>query len=272
VTDAAPPAPDRLGAGARVARFRSIAAAGSDDSLTRAVAEEMPVAIELNGIGYAVLMCTPTALDDLAYGFVRAERLVQGAGEIRAIDRHDTPDGVLLRITLNDAGAARVQDRVRHRVSESSCGLCGIENLEQTVRPLPPLTSPREPDAQAIFRALETVRDHQPLQRATGGVHAAAACSATGEIRLIREDVGRHNAFDKLIGAMMRAPLDWDGGFALLTSRCSFELVEKAVLAQCPALVTISAATGLALSRAVQAGLPLRVLARRDTILAPDRP
>ena len=111
------------------------------------------------------------------------------------------------------------------------------------------------------------MRDHQPLNRETGAVHAAALCGADGAIRLAREDVGRHNAFDKLIGAMARGSLGWDGGFALLSARCSFELVEKAVLADCPMLVTLSAPTSLALSRAAAAGLRLVTLARPDAAL-----
>jgi FdhD protein len=118
-----------------------------------------------------------------------------------------------------------------------------------------------------VFRALAALDALQPLNRLTGAVHAAAACSAEGVPMLVREDVGRHNAFDKLIGAMLRKGRAWDGGFALLTSRCSYELVEKAVLAGCPMLATISAPTSLAVERAAVAGLPLHVLARRDSVL-----
>ena len=125
----------------------------------------------------------------------------------------------------------------------------------------------------AVFAALEGLRAHQLLNAATGAVHAAAACTPDGSVRLAREDVGRHNAFDKLIGAMLRAEMacdgiDWEGGFALLTSRCSYELVEKAVLAHCPLLATISAPTSLAVERAAAAGLPLVALARPDALLA----
>ena len=123
-------------------------------------------------------------------------------------------------------------------------------------------------DRAAIFRALAALGDHQPLNAATGAAHAAAWVGADGTIRLVREDVGRHNAFDKLVGAMMRAGAGWDGGFALLSSRCSYELVEKAALADCPLLVTISAPTRLAADRAAEAGLPLVVLARSDALLA----
>ena len=228
----------------------------------------MPVAIEINGIGYAVLMATPDALDDLAYGFVLAERLIDRADDVLDVDTHATDRGSIVRLTLGARVADRIGERVRHRVSESSCGLCGIENLDQALRPLPTVVERWGGDDAAVFRALAALNDVQPLGRETRAVHGAAACSADGAIRLVREDVGRHNAFDKLIGAMLRSGLTWDGGFALLTSRCSYELVEKAVLSGCPMLATISAPTSLAVERARDAGLPLRVVVRGDALLA----
>ncbi|PCD01978.1 sulfurtransferase FdhD [Sphingomonas spermidinifaciens] len=248
--------------------FIRIGADGVCSANERAVAAEVPIAVEFNGIGYAVLMATPADLDDLVTGFALAERLVEGADELPEIDAHQTERGIIVRATLVPERAARAADRVRHRVSESSCGLCGIENLEQALRPLPRVTATSEAQDVAIFAALAALRDHQPLNRETGGVHAAALVASDGTIRLAREDVGRHNAFDKLIGAMARQGLDWDGGFALLSSRCSFELVEKAALAGCPLLVTVSAPTALAVERAREAGVRLVVLARSDAMLA----
>lgn len=247
--------------------FECIAADGSRAPQTRAVAQELPVAVEVNGFGYAVLMATGEALDDLAYGFALSERLVETAAQIVAVDVHHGDRGAIVRIELAADCAQRIFDRVRHRTSESSCGLCGVENLEQAMRPLPRLPDHAPVEPEAMFAALAGLRDHQPINAATGGVHAAALCGPDGAIRLAREDVGRHNAFDKLIGAMARHGLGWDGGFALLSSRCSYELVEKAVLSGCPTLVTISAPTSLALQRAGQAGLMLMVLARSDSVL-----
>lgn len=247
--------------------FTRIGADGADAALAREVAAEAPVAIEVNGLGYAVLMATPGDLVDLAYGFALAERMIECADDVIDVTAHDAEHGTLLRLTLAEAGAARAAERVRHRVSESSCGLCGIENLEQALRPLPRLPASEPVAEAAIFASLAAIRDRQPLGRATGAVHAAALCDAGGAIRLVREDVGRHNAFDKLNGAMLRAGLAWDAGFALLTSRCSYELVEKAVLAGCTTLATISAPTTLALERAAAAGLRLVVLARSDAVL-----
>lgn len=251
----------------RTFAFDSVSPDGTRTSLTRAVAIERPIAIEFNGIGYAVMMATPTDLEDFAVGFALSERLVTEARDVIGIDRHETGRGDILRVTLSPDGAACVFDRARHRVSESSCGLCGIENLDQALRSLPIVDAGPTPDEAAIFRALANLRDRQPLNRLTGAVHAAARCRADGGIAQVREDVGRHNAFDKLIGAMRRDGAEWDGGFALLSSRCSYELVEKAALAGCPTLVTVSAPTDLAIDRARSCGVRLIVLARSDAVL-----
>ena len=247
--------------------FRRLTPAGPGGDVTRAVAVEAPVAIEINGLGYAVMMATPVDLEDLATGFCLSERLIDHAGQVIAAETHETVRGTILRITLAPERTDRVLDRVRHRVSESSCGLCGIENLEQALRPLPRLADHSTADDAALFRALGALRAFQPLNAATGAVHAAACCSPEGSIRLAREDVGRHNAFDKLIGGMAREGHEWNGGFALLSSRCSYELVEKAALAGCPLLVTVSMATSLAIERAAEAGLRLIALARPDAML-----
>lgn len=244
--------------------FEKIMPAGPPARILRPVADETPVAIEYNGLGYAVLMASAQDLEDLAFGFSRAERLVDARDQIIDVDIHPMPQGVIVRITLAADRIDRVLDRVRHRVSESSCGLCGIENLEQALRPVPRVGSRSRAGDAAIFRALGDLRSRQPMNAATGAVHAAAWCAPDGAILLVREDVGRHNAFDKLIGAMTRGgpaegamdrgAMDWNGGFALLTARCSYELVEKAALADCPMLVTLSAPTGLAIRRAQEAG------------------
>jgi len=256
------------GQGAAAGRwFDRVLASGQAGQVERLLPVEMPVAVEFNGLGYAVLMATPDDLEDLAHGFALSERLIEARDDICDVAHHVAERGIFLRVYLREELAERVFARVRHRVSESSCGLCGIENLEQALRPLPRVQARSEAGPPEIFRALAALSDHQPLNRATGAVHAAALCSAAGEIRLAREDVGRHNAFDKLIGAMQRQGLSWDGGFALLTSRCSYEIVEKASLADCPLLATISAPTDLAARRAEEAGLSLAVLARPDAVL-----
>jgi FdhD protein len=247
--------------------FERVSRDGQRVSVERPVAEEHPVAVEINGLGYAVMMATPADLEDFAYGFVNSERLIERATDVVDVSVHPHAPGSLLRLTLIADQVALVADRVRHRVAESSCGLCGIENLEAALRPLPRLKPSHSVSESSIFRALAALETRQPLNAATGSVHAAALCASDGTVLLVREDVGRHNAFDKLIGAMLRGGLGWEGGFALLSSRCSYELVEKAVLSGCPALVTISAPTSLALQRARAANLRLIVLARPDALL-----
>lgn len=248
-------------------RFGRFCRDGAIGSAERSLADETPVAVEVNGIGYAVLMASGSDLADLATGFALAERLADTSTDVIDLDAHRTDAGVLLRLTLSDRCVPRIVERVRHRTSESSCGLCGIESLEQALRPLPTLPPVPAPLPVAVFAALDALPAHQPMQRATGAAHAAAACAVDGTIRLVREDVGRHNALDKLVGAMARGRLDWEGGFALVTSRLSFEMVEKAVLARCPTLAAISAPTSLAVTRAKAAGLTLVALARADSYL-----
>lgn len=236
-------------------------------SLTRSIPVEAPIAIDYNGIGYAVMMATPTDLEDFAIGFSLSERIVERAAEIGRIEAQETDKGWLLGIGIARQRVAPMIERVRVRVSESSCGLCGLENLEQIARPLPSLSPAPAIAEPALFAALAGLRDYQPLNNATGGAHAAAFCDSSGAIVEAREDVGRHCALDKLIGALARNSIDVTTGFFLLSSRCSYELVEKTVLAGCPTLVTISTATSLAVERAEQSGLRLIALARADNAL-----
>jgi FdhD protein len=250
--------------------FMRIDRSGGHSQVTRAVAVEAPIAIEINGIGYAVMMASPADLTDFAFGFVWSERLVDARDEILTVDHLHSVFGHRLIIQLIAERTERLLERFRHRVSDSSCGMCGIESLEQAMRPLP-LVNPSKPLADAaVFRALGELREWQPVNGATGAVHAAARCTWEGEILDAREDVGRHNAFDKLVGAMLQDGASWGDGFALLSSRCSYELVEKAALSDCPTLVTISAPTSLAVERAKAAGIRLIVLARSDAVLASD--
>jgi FdhD protein len=251
---------------------QKLGADGKNAAQQRAVPVERPIAVSFLGIGYAVMMATPKDLEDFAYGFARAERLIDAAMDVIGIEIREADNGVLLGIELRPERHDRVLARVRHRVGESSCGLCGIENLEQALRPLPRLPAPARIMPPAIFRALDAIRAHQPLNAETGAVHAAASCDADGNVLAAREDVGRHNAFDKLIGHALRGSLDMGAGFALLTARCSYELVEKAALAGVSLLVTISAPTDLAIARASEAGLTLVALARADSVLVMTDP
>lgn len=233
----------------------------------RSLAVEAPVAFEYNGIAYAVMMATPVDLEDFAIGFTLSERLADRVDEIVAMDIAEVDLGWIVRIELPPHRAEPIRERARLRLVEGSCGLCGIESIEQVMRPLRVIDAALRVERAAIGRALAALQDRQPLGRETGAMHAAAFCSPDGAIVGLREDVGRHNALDKLLGSLARQAFDPASGFLLLTARCSYELVEKTVLAGCPILVTISAPTSLAAARAAAAGLTLVSLARSDGAL-----
>lgn len=246
--------------------------ADSTVSADRMIAVEAPVAIEVNGLGYAVMMATPEDLIDFGTGFAITERLVGSCDEIVEVTSHETDKGWLLRIWVEDHCLSAIRDRMRHRVADSGCGLCGLENLEQALRPLPAIGDLPTARPTGIFRALAGLQDHQIVSQATGAVHAAALCDDDGAILIAREDVGRHNSFDKLIGAAALNGLPMNKGFVLLSSRCSYELVEKAAVSGVPLLVTISAPTSLAVERSRDCGLTLVSLARPDAILIMNDP
>ena len=242
---------------------------GSAVAGTREVAVEMPVAIEVDGLGYAVMMMTPVDLAAFATGFMLTERLADTPADVIDIDVFAAPAGWIVRVALADRCRDRIRDRIRHRTSDTSCGLCGIASLEQLVRPV--AHRPPRPDvgAAAIFTALGHLRAHQRLNAATGAVHAAAAASRTGAILALFEDVGRHNAFDNLIGHQATAE---PAAFTLVTSRISFEMVDKALVSGTPVLVGISAPTSLAIEHARAHDLTLVALARADAMLALNDP
>ncbi len=237
------------------------------EPVQRRVALEVPVAIEVGGLPYAVMMATPSALEDYAIGFALNEGLVDEASQITQIAVEEVPRGWALRITLPAEFEERVRQRSRTRVSESSCGLCGMDSIEQVLRPLPVIGQRLTVSKSAIGRAIEDLWNHQSLGQETGAAHAAAMYSPDGELICIREDVGRHNALDKLIGALTLSGISPASGFILLSARCSYELVEKTVRFGCPVLVTISAPTSLAIEAAESAGLSLVSLARSDSAL-----
>ena len=240
---------------------------GTRRAVTRAWVPEAPVALEFNGLSYAVMMASPQDLEDFATGFALSEGLAATAADISDIATAEVELGWIVRAQLAGLGIDKLEDRVRRRVAESSCGLCGIENLAEVARPLP-VVPPHDPiEPTAIFAALAALREQQPLGAATGAAHAAAHCRPDGAITAVREDVGRHNALDKLIGAMARAGQPLAPGFVLSTARCSYEIVEKAVRAGATTLVCISLPTSLAAQRAQSAGLSLWALAREDSVL-----
>jgi len=255
-----------------MAEVVEVRADGGRRTITRDWVPEVPVALEFNGVAYAVMMATPADLEDFATGFAICEGLASDAAQVIDVGVAEVENGWVVRTTLAGLGAETLGERVRTRVAESSCGLCGIENLEAIARPLPQV-APHQPIASAaIFRALAELRAHQPLGRATHAAHAAAHSRADGSLACVREDVGRHNALDKLVGAQARAGLALGNGFVLSTARCSYEIVEKAVKAGATTLVTVSLPTSMAVERAKSAGLTLWALARDDSVLSVVEP
>lgn len=254
--------------GSKSFRFSVLTPDGAANrDVERPIILEAPVAIEFNGIGYAVMMATPTDLEDYAVGFSLSEKLIDHPDQILSIDEHEAEIGWILRIQLAPEKVDKVAARARQRVSESSCGLCGMDNLSEVMRPLPHVTAQIAVSDTAIFASLNALRAYQVLNAATGASHGAAFCALDGTILMTREDVGRHNALDKLIGALAKAGIEPSSGFMLVTARCSFELAQKAILANCSTLVSISAATDLAITMAAKHGLRLVSLARLDGAL-----
>lgn len=236
---------------------------GSRLPVVRPWVPEAPVALEFNGLAYAVMMATPADLEDFATGFA----LTEGLGAVTDIAIAEVEKGWIVRATVAGLGVEQLGVRVRARVAESSCGLCGIENLEAVAKPLPKVPPHKALEPGSIFIALEGLGTRQPLNDQTGAAHAAAWADEAGDIGCLREDVGRHNAMDKLIGAMARAGKPLSPGFVLSTARCSYEIVEKAVRGGATSLVTVSLPTGMAVERAKAAGLSLWALARADSVL-----
>jgi FdhD protein len=239
---------------------------------TRPLANEVPVALEFDGQPYAVMMLSPSDLEDFAVGFALSERIIAAADDIARIDIREGTRGIGLDMRLEKEHSARLAQRRRAIAGQSGCGICGLTTIEEALPQLAKVGAPPRVPAPALFGALQTLPARQTLNKATGAVHAASFCAPTGEIIAVREDVGRHNAFDKVIGHLAREQINPSGGFALLTSRCSYELVQKAVLARIPMLVTISAPTELAVSIAKETDLTLVALARGDSVLVFNDP
>lgn len=228
----------------------------------RVVAEETPVALTYNGATQAVMMATPADLDDFGIGFSLSEGIVTMAEDITAMDVVPVERGIDIRMWLAGDAADRLLARRRYLLGASGCGMCGLESLEEADRALPVVTAAAQVTPATIAAALAAMAERQTLNAATHAAHAAAFWR--GGVTLLREDVGRHNALDKLVGAMARAGEDPAGGIVLLSSRISVEMVQKAALLGAPVLVAVSAPTALAIRTAERAGITLVGVARRD--------
>ena len=232
--------------------------------VTDAVAEEIPIAFIYNDRPHAVMMATPADLEDFALGFSLSEAIIADPSECEKVEIVPALAGIELRVTIPSSRAAVIEDRVRELTGRTGCGLCGAQTLDAAVRHPPPVTADVCVETGALKRALDRLAAGQLINAATGAVHAAAWVRADGGIALLREDVGRHNALDKLIGAIARAQLDAHDGFLLVTSRASYEMVMKAATVGIGALAAISAPTALAIALARESNVTLIGFARRD--------
>jgi FdhD protein len=231
---------------------------------SRVVAEEAPIAFAYQGMGYAVMMATPADLEDFAVGFSFNEGVIRSADEIEELDIVRTADGVILRIALTNGPADAFWQRRRYLSGPSGCGLCGLETLAQAVRRPRRVTSGIRVSADAIGAAMTMLPARQTMNRLVGALHAAAFWTPHDGFVAVREDVGRHNALDKLTGAVIAAGRSAAEGAVLLTSRVSVEMVQKTASLGAAVLVAISAPTALALRVAEAAGITLIAVARRD--------
>jgi FdhD protein len=242
---------------------------GSGDS-TRALAAEVPIALTYNGVSHVVMMASPADLKDFALGFSLSEEIIETSGEMKSLEIFEAEKGFVAKMDIPQKNFEALLKRGRNLVGQAGCGLCGVAEIDEAVRSYPPITSKPKAKVEAVFKALKGLPKHQPLNKETAAVHGAAFANWQGNIQISREDVGRHNAFDKLIGAM--ADKDFSGGFVILTSRCSFELVQKALAMKIPMLVTISAPTDLAVKLAKDHDLTLIALGRSDAVLVVSDP
>jgi FdhD protein len=226
------------------------------------VAEEIPVALVYNGEPFVVVMASPADLEDLAIGFSLTEGIIEAGTEPRRIDVVRHSRGIELQIEVTEADAARLAGRRRGISARTGCGVCGIESIDEVLRAPRVVPSRGTMELESLWRAAAELEARQPVNAETRAVHAAAFADRSGALRVVKEDVGRHNALDKVIGAMVRERVDPADGFVVVTSRASYELVQKAAAAGVPVLAAVSRPTGLAIQLAEQANITLVGLLR----------
>jgi len=228
------------------------------------VPQEQAVALEYNGVSHAVMLATPADLEDFALGFSLSEGLIDAPDDLLEFDTGARDNGIVLSLRITARCEARLKDRRRNLAGRTGCGLCGTDSLDQVLRAPTRALPPTRLPTSALSRAVRELGHRQPLQQATGGVHAAAWCALDGGVLFVREDVGRHNALDKLIGAMARSAIDPAQGLVAITSRASVEMVQKTALAGVAVLAAVSVPTLLAVQSARQSGLLLAGFVRGD--------
>jgi FdhD protein len=237
---------------------------GSPSFGSRSIPEETAVALTYNGGTHAVMMATPQDLEDFAVGFSLSEGVIAASADIDSLDVLRLDDGFELRIWLSKPKTDRLGERRRHIAGPTGCGLCGIESIAQAMRPAAIIGRGPQFSPEQIMVAMRALPPRQKLNIETRAVHAAAFWDVTNGIVALREDVGRHNALDKLAGALARNRIPASEGMVLLTSRVSVEMVQKAATIGAPLLVAVSAPTALAVRMAEAAGVTLAAVARAD--------
>jgi formate dehydrogenase accessory protein FdhD len=226
------------------------------------VPEETPIAFVFGGSNYAVMLATPADLTDFAVGFSLTEGIIDTPEDVIALDIHHLAQGGDLRLRLNERCQQRLDLRQRRRTlpGNAGCGLCGIENAEEFFQPLKPVSATLvQLKEAAVERAFNELPAHQPLNAATRTVHAAAWADLEGNILLAREDVGRHNALDKLLGSLALQKANFSSGFVVMSSRCSYEIVQKAARVGITAIACLSAPTAFAIRKAREAKIAIHV-------------
>jgi len=258
-TRSPPPAP-AVGVTVEVERWSR----GVSAHTTDLVAEEVPVALVYHDVPHVVMLATPADLEDYAVGFTLSEGLVARREEIRAVEVVPGAQSVDVKISVAWERFAELLKRRRNLTGRTGCGLCGAESAADAIRECPAVPEGVTVSAAELHAAIDALGARQPLNTRTGSVHAAAWVVPGQGIQLVREDVGRHNALDKAIGALVRAQSDLSRGFMLITSRASYEMVQKCATVGVSLLVALSAPTAFAVRLAERSGLTLVAFARRD--------
>jgi FdhD protein len=240
---------------------------GERMAVTWQLPEEVAVALQINSVPYTVMMATPADLADFGRGFALAEGIVKDRSDIRGVLTMPVENGWAVDIAIDESALQAATMPRRSIEGRSGCGLCGVEHIADVVRVTGPVPHCVRPNPASILKAAAELPQRQPMNRLNRTVHGAAWVSLDGDIGIVREDVGRHNALDKLIGALADAQIDLTSGFVVMTSRCSFELVQKAASVGIGALVTVSAPTLLALKIARNAGLFLASLGEQGVVV-----
>ena len=230
------------------------------------LADERPIALQYNGISHAVMLATPCDLEDFAVGFSLSEAIVGSPDELRDLEIEPSAQGLTVAMTIAPARFDALKQRRRTLSGRTGCGLCGVDSLAQALPELQPLDGTTAFHCDAVLGAMQALRAHQPMHDDTGATHAAGFADAHGRLLLVREDVGRHNALDKLIGALARQRIDAAAGFALITSRASHEMVAKSARAGIALVAAVSGVTTLAMQTAQHAGVGLAGFARGDEL------